>query len=177
MREQARRPSGNHPDTSGKVPKPARLIGDYKLEIMPSAQIYTLFKEIVSSLGICTKYKVQCTKSWETSHFPGIDIKKITSLANNISVKKSHLTTFYYGQIQICYCFWDHYLLLFLPSYYFYFSYISMKYLSISNPEKIGTSYLQVSISILFQPYFYFISTLFQPSRIANSFGICEINH
>lgn len=81
MREQARRPSGNHPDTSGKVPKPARPIGNYKLENMPSAQIYTLFKEIVWSLGICTKYNVQCTKSWDISLFFDQDFNELTNIS------------------------------------------------------------------------------------------------
>ncbi|SMD45634.1 hypothetical protein SAMN00777080_4292 [Aquiflexum balticum DSM 16537] len=69
MREQARRPSGNHPDTSGKVPKPARISGDYKLEIMPSVQIYELFKEIIKPFDISTKYHVRSTKNWKISHF------------------------------------------------------------------------------------------------------------
>ncbi|EOZ93190.1 hypothetical protein A33Q_3780 [Indibacter alkaliphilus LW1] len=71
MREQAPRPSGNHPDTSGKVPIPA-LSGNYKLEIMRLIQLFILFKGFgrVLYLGtllieLSTKYKVRCTKSWE----------------------------------------------------------------------------------------------------------------
>lgn len=99
VRDQAQRPSGNHP--LGKVPRPAQK-GNYKPEIMRLNQLFILFNKFILIHSFGTKYEVRCIKNGDVANSNiGHAIKQgnttsLTPLAQdqNSSLSQSHFIYF-----------------------------------------------------------------------------------